>query len=62
MTVFKKIMSIFVISMFEIGSVPTLRQFYATSIVGHLCHFMCHLDHFGDKIFKNHAHIRNQHV
>ena len=61
MTVFSKIMSIFVISMFEIGPVPILRQFYVTSIFGHLCHFLCHLDQFRDKILKNHAHIRNQH-
>ena len=61
-TVFSKIMSIFVISMFEIGSVPTLIQSYETKIFGHLCHFLCHLDQFGDKIFKNHAHTCNQHV
>ena len=58
-TVYSKIMSIFVISIFEIGSVPTLRQFYETKIFGHLCHFLYEV---GDKIFKNHAHIRNQHV
>ena len=62
MTVSSKTMSIFVISIFEIGSVPTLRQFYETSFFGHLCHFLCHLHQFRDKILKNHAHIRNQHV
>ena len=62
MTVSSKIMSIVVISIFEIGSVPTLRQFHETSFFGHLCHFLCHLHQFRDKILKNHAHIRNQHV
>ena len=61
-TVFSKIMSMFIISMFEIGTTPILRQFYVTSTFVHLCHFMCHLDHFGDSIFKNHVHIRNKHV
>ena len=61
-TVFLKIMSIFVISMFEIGSVPTLRQFYVTSMFGHLYHFLCHLYQIGDKIFKSQVHIRNQRV
>ena len=61
-TVFSKIKFLFVISMFEIVSIPILRRFYATSIFRHLCHIMCHLDQFGDSIFKNHVHIRNQHV
>ena len=51
-TVFSKIVSIFIISMFEIGTTPILRQFYVTSIFVHLCHFMCHSDQFGDSIFK----------
>ena len=49
-TVFSKIMSIFIISMSEIGTAPILRQFYVKSIFGHLCHFLCHLDQFSDKI------------
>ena len=61
-TKFSKIKFIFVISMFEIVSIPILRRFYATSIFSHLCQFMCHLDQFGDSIFQNHVHIRNQHV
>ena len=61
-TVFSKIMSIFIISMLEIGTMPILRRFYVTSIFCHLCHFLCHLDQFRDKILQNHAHIRNQHV
>ena len=59
---FSKFMLIFVISIFEIGSAAILRQFYVTSIFGNLCHFMCHLDQFCDIIFKNHVHIRNQHI
>ena len=61
-TISSNVMSIFVISMFEIVSIPNLRRFYPTSICSHLCHFMCHLDQFGDNIFKRHVHIRNQHV
>ena len=61
-TVSSKIMSIFITSMFEIVSIPILRRFYATSICSHLCHFMCHLDQFGDNVFKRHVDIRNQHV
>ena len=53
-------MSIFVISLFELGSIPILRVIYEVPIFGHLCHFLCHCDQFGDKIFKNQAHIRNQ--
>ena len=51
-TVFSKIMPIFIISMSEIGTPPILRQFYVTSIFGHLCHFSCHLDQFGDSFSK----------
>ena len=61
-TVFSKIKSISIISMFDIGTAPLLTQSYVTSFFGHLCHFLCYLDQFADKIFKNQAHIRNQHV
>ena len=61
-TVFSKIKSISIISMFDIGTAPLLRQFYVTSFFGHLCHLMYHLDQFGDGLFKSCVHIRNQHV
>ena len=57
-----KFMFMLVMSMFEIGSVPILRPFYEVQVFGHQCHILCRLDHFGDSIFKNHVHIRNQHV
>ena len=38
-TVFYKIMSLFIISMFEIATTPILRQFYVTEMFDHLCHF-----------------------
>ena len=62
MTTFSKSLFIFVISMFEIGSEPTLRKSYAFWILGHLCHILCHFEHFGDNIFKIVVHIRNQHT
>ena len=41
-----------IISIFENCLVPILRQIYASSIYGHLCHFVCHLDQLSDNIFK----------
>ena len=38
-TIFSKSSSIIITSTFEIGFAPTLRQFCAISIFGHLCHF-----------------------
>ena len=61
-TVFSKVMSISMITMFEIGNAMILIPFQITSIFGHLYHILCHFDQFGDKIGKNQAHIRNQHV
>ena len=59
---FTEFISIFVTSMFQLGHVPILRSFYDIQIFGHLYYFSCHLDHFGDSIFKNHVHFHNQHV
>ena len=61
-TILSKFTFIFAINMSEIRFVPISRQINSTLILGHLCHFVCHLDPFSDNIFKIYVHIRNQHV
>ena len=56
-----KLPFIFAMTTYEEVSVPIMMEFYRF-ILGHLFHFVCHLDHFFDDTYEIHVHVSNQHA